>query len=230
MPLATSTSTSHCKRRLECRSKGRSRKGYGLRDMCYVSSCLLACPVRCTGTTRAQAAWPWQLFFRRWRSKDAYATNFRQFAVAPDLKKFVASIVSLTACTVNPFLFDLLWQSVLQKLASVDVDWEAYVSEPVKEEDRKPVPPDKTSSKTSNLVSVAGFPWTVPVTVPGWFLFLLSPVPVTTFRNSFCYSPKRGPVTPRTRWGVIAVNPRDWCYQREVAGRNWYQLGSDWIP
>ena len=42
-------------------------------------------------------------------------------------------------------------------------------------------PPDKISSKTSSLVSVAGFPGTVPVTVPGWFLLLLSPVPVTTF-------------------------------------------------
>ncbi|CAE7569990.1 unnamed protein product, partial [Symbiodinium necroappetens] len=48
-----------------------------------------------------------------------------------DLKKFVASMVSFTSHTVNPFLLDLLWQSVLQRLAFVDVDWEAYLSRPV---------------------------------------------------------------------------------------------------
>ena len=46
----------------------------------------------------------------------------------------------------------------------------------------------RTSSKTSSLVSVARFPGTDPVAVPGWFLFLLFPVLVTTFRNGFPYS------------------------------------------
>ena len=46
---------------------------------------------------------------------------------AGDLEKFVASMLSFTSHTVNLFLLDLLWQSVLQKLASVDVEWEAYV-------------------------------------------------------------------------------------------------------
>ena len=47
--------------------------------------------------------------------------------------------------------------------------------------------PDKASS-TSSLVLVAEFPGTVPVTVPGWFLSLLSQAPVTTFQKGFRYS------------------------------------------
>ena len=44
-----------------------------------------------------------------------------------DLKKFVASMVALNAHTVNRFVFDLLWQSVLKRLASQDMEWAAYV-------------------------------------------------------------------------------------------------------
>ena len=35
--------------------------------------------------------------------------------------------MSLTARTVKRFLFDRLWQSVLKRLAPVDVEWAAYV-------------------------------------------------------------------------------------------------------
>ena len=67
--------------------------------------------------------------------------------------------------------------------------------------------PDKASS-TSSLVVVAEFPGTVPVTVPGWFLFLLSLAPVTTFQNGFltpkpgsCYSPH----SPQTTAAVVGL-------------------------
>ena len=63
--------------------------------------------------------------------------------------------------------------------ASVDVDWEA----PVKEWDRNRSPWQDVLQDFQPVV----FPGTVPVTVPGWFLLLLSPVPVTTFRNGFRY-------------------------------------------
>ena len=74
-----------------------------------------------------------------------------------DLKKFVASMVSFTSHTVNPFLLDLLWQYVLQRLASVDVDWEACLRT-CQRRGPKTGPPDKISSKTSSPVSVVGFP------------------------------------------------------------------------
>ena len=85
---------------------------------------------------------------------------------AGDLKKFVASMVSFTSHAVNPFLVMWTGRRSCENLSKRGT------------ENRSP---DKISSKTSSLVSVAGFPGTVPVTVPGWFLLLLSPVPVTTF-------------------------------------------------
>ena len=93
--------------------------GHVIRE--FMSACLR---FRCTGTTRTQAVWPWQLFFQV-----AFKGCLRHQLQAVrrrtgELKNFVASMVSLSARTVNPFLFDLLWQSML---ASVDVDWEAYV-------------------------------------------------------------------------------------------------------
>ena len=74
-------------------------------------------------------------------------------------------------------------------------------------------PRDKTCSKTSSLVSVAGFLGIVPVAVPGWFLFLLWPfrlrpsemVSVTPKPGS-CYSPH--PESKATVHSICPVVPR----------------------
>ena len=52
--------------------------GHVLRE--YRSACL-RCQMHWDDTNAGR--WPWQLFFRRWHSKHAYASNFQQFDVAP---------------------------------------------------------------------------------------------------------------------------------------------------
>ncbi|CAE7674410.1 unnamed protein product [Symbiodinium sp. CCMP2592] len=75
-----------------------------------------------SGRLAVAAVFP-QVMFKRCLRHQLQAVRRR----SGDLKKFVASMVALTAHTVNRYLFDLLWQSVLTRLASADAEWEAYV-------------------------------------------------------------------------------------------------------
>ena len=68
-----------------------------------------------------------------------------------------------------------------------------------------------------------GFPATVPVTLPVWFLFVLALVPVTTPRNGFRYSPKGFPLPlpPHTEVGWVGLVR----FGLGLVGLGWVGLG-----
>ena len=185
MLLETSTSTSHCKRCLACKNKGRSRKGYGFRDMCCV--CLLALSDalgrhgrKPPGHGSYFSAGGFQKMLMPPTSSSS--TSHR----GPEEVRGKHGVLDCSHCQSFSLQSSLAVRAPKARICGSGLG--GIRVRTCQRRGPKTGPPDKTSSKTSSLVSVAGFPETVPVTVPGWFLFLLSPVPVTTFRNGFCYS------------------------------------------